>query len=210
MPVQDLPSPDPASDEPSPTPAAALDSAKAAASESFSSRLARLCHVAPESLRALPGPEVPVPYHQLLVHERDMTSTLEGFHRETLRLEVLHLERRGELLLRRVLLVGENSGLPRELGAIHIHLEHFESAPRAEILEARIPLGTILSRHRVPYQSRPSAFHVLSASQELVTLLPSTEEGRLLYGRSNRLLDPGSGLPLAEVLEILPPSKPQS
>lgn len=154
--------------------------------------------------RMLPGFLVPPPYQALLVHDQDMTSTLERFHRESLFLEPLSATSEEGLLQRNVLLVGESSGVPRELGAITIYVHRFAPEPAAEILESRKPLGAILTSHRIAYNSRPEEFLELEPTKEILTALRLEEASGVLYGRRNSLRLPGGEL-LADVLEILPP-----
>ena len=148
---------------------------------------------------------MPQPYRQLLVHERDMTSTLERFHGESLFLRPVERRREGEHLLRRVILMGSESGRPREFGAIRIDLAAFEPAAREEILASRRPLGAILALFEVPYTSRPRRFFRLESAAWLNELF-HLESSRALYGRQNILATP-SGRSLAEVVEILPPAR---
>lgn len=147
---------------------------------------------------------LPEPYRELLVHERDMTSTLERFHGEPLRLRLVERRRENDHLLRRVILIGENSGRAREFGAIRIDLGAFEPAAREMILASRRPLGSILARFDVPYRSRPRRFFRLESAQWLDRLF-HLDSSRELYGRQNLLAGP-SGQALAEVVEILPPA----
>lgn len=151
----------------------------------------------------LAGVALPEPYRRLLVHDRDMTSTLEGFFGERLVLRLLARRRAGEALFRRVALVGENTGRAVEYGAIKIHLNAFPREPRGEILEGRRPLGAILARHQVAYHSAPQAFLRLRAGGEIHDLF-GLESPAVLYGRQNTLRAPNGQL-LAEVIEILPP-----
>src|SRR5574341_1100338 len=81
----------------------------------------------------LTGEEVPEPYRRLLVHENDMTSTLETFHTATIHVHVLSRTRAGQQYFREVILETEHA-TPVELGAIKIHLDRFAPAARKEIL----------------------------------------------------------------------------
>lgn len=159
----------------------------------------RACEVETAATEAMPEP-----YRQLLVHESDMTSTLERFHGESLFLRPVERRQEGEHLLRRVILVGGDSGQPREFGAIRIDLAAFAPAARKEILASRRPLGAILALFEVPYASRPRRFFRLESAAWLNELF-QLESSRALYGRQNLLATP-SGRPLAEVVEILPPA----
>src|SRR5438309_1401373 len=52
----------------------------------------------------LKGEEVPEPYRQLLVHDRDMTPTLEAFHGDRIHLRVLERRIEEHALWRQVVL----------------------------------------------------------------------------------------------------------
>ncbi|MCP3963257.1 MAG: hypothetical protein GY719_35910 [bacterium] len=155
------------------------------------------------------GSRMPEPYRGLLVHERDMTSTLEVFHGELMTLRMLDKARIPDGLLRKVVLVGRRSGRPAEFGAIRIRLKTFSSEARWSILEGRLPLGAILERHSVAYTSRPRLFFRLESDARIERKLELTrsspDQPLTLYGRQNVLSDP-EGQTLAEVVEILPPS----
>lgn len=150
------------------------------------------------------GVGMPEPYRGLLVHEQDMTSTLEAFHGEPLELCRLESRRSDGALWRQVLLVGRSSGVIREAGAIRIDLSHFDAAARWEVLEGRKPLGAILGDHGLAYESRPRLYFAFDAVEQTDRLLGFEAQGRTLYGRQN-VLSTASGV-LAEVVEILPPA----
>lgn len=145
---------------------------------------------------------MPQPYRRLLVHESDMTSTLEAHHGEPIVLRQLARRHDGGSLLRQVLLLGSESGRIFEYGAIHIHLNRFASAARQEILEGQTPLGAVLAKNEVNYESRPQLFFGLTSDRHIDGWLELRNPTQL-YGRQNVLL--GSSGPLAEVVEILPP-----
>ena len=147
--------------------------------------------------------EVPAPYRQLLVHERDMTSTLEKFHQAKTHLRVLRTAVNGDTYEREVVLALDGSNQPVEFGALTVHLERLPAAARALVTEGRRPFGGILVAQGVKFTSRPKAFirlepdAVISQSLELKT--PAT-----LYGRCNALFDE-QGRVLADIVEVLPP-----
>lgn len=159
-----------------------------------------------QNAESLPGADMPLPYRDLLVHEQDMTSTLERFHGEPLGLRVLARQLRGEVLERRVVLVGKRSQRPVEVGAIRIYLAAFADLPRRAILDGLRPLGSILAHWAVPYLSRPQGFFRVQADAATAAALELAAGGSeaSLYGRRNELADPRGPL-LAEVVEILPP-----
>lgn len=150
------------------------------------------------------GADMPEPYRSLLVHELDMTSTLERFHGEEMELSRLESRRSDVALLRQVLLVGRRTGEVREAGAIRIDLGQFDTTARWEILEGSKPLGAILADHRIDYSSRPRLFFAFDADERTDRLLGLRAGAQTLYGRQN-VLSTASGV-LAEVVEILPPT----
>jgi chorismate-pyruvate lyase len=150
------------------------------------------------------GEAVTEPYKTLLVHERDMTSTLETFHQCGIHLRVVSREQCGEEYFREVVLALDNSEKPVEFGAIKIHLDRFPPDAREEILREQFPLGHLLKDFAIDYQSRPRAF-LRIASDRTINGLLGLSGAHLLYGRRNTLTNP-AGEPLAEIVEILPPA----
>jgi len=149
------------------------------------------------------GELVPEPYKTLLVHQNDMTPTLENFHGQSVHLRVLGRERRGNEYFREVVLHLEGTEQPVEFGAIKIHLDRFPQVVRRRILEEKWPLGHILKDFNIPHASSPSAF-LRVASDPLINSSLGLTGAQLLFGRRNTLLNPAKQ-PLAEIVEILPP-----
>jgi chorismate-pyruvate lyase len=153
----------------------------------------------------IPGDAVPEPYRSLLVHHDDMTPTLERFHGRDIHIDVLSRERDGEIYLREVVLLLDGTEQSVEFGAIKIDLALFPMTARDLILKERLPLGHILRECTVAHSSEPKAFLRVEADSFIQDAFglkgPAT-----LYGRRNTLLDP-QGRPLAEIVEILPPTK---
>jgi chorismate-pyruvate lyase len=149
------------------------------------------------------GEAVPQPYRQLLVHEDDMTPTLERHHGERIHLRVIGRQLNGDSLSRLVVLTLNDSLKPVEFGAIVIHLEHFPAEAREAILECRRPLGTILADYAVRHASRPRAFLRVS-SDPLIKGAMELTGAEPLYGRRNQLFTADDRV-LADVVEILPP-----
>ena len=146
---------------------------------------------------------MPEPYRSLLVHNGDMTSRLEHFHRSPMKLRILHIERTGNEYRREVLLCAQDSGLPVEYGAIEIHLEAFPEELREQIVEGRLPLGGLLNRAQFVYSSSPRAFLRLLPDLSLTRLF-GLENPSALHGRCNVLLGQ-SGAELAHIVEVLRP-----
>src|SRR6266849_6355499 len=135
-------------------------------------------------VREVVGSDIPEPCRQLLVHDRDMTPTLEAFHGERIHLRVLARRLDGDAYSRQVVLTLNGSGRPVEFGAIVIHLQHFPPAARETILEGRRPLGTILHDHRIAHQSRPLSF-IRVTSDSFMNEALHLSESQALYGRRN-------------------------
>jgi hypothetical protein len=149
------------------------------------------------------GADVPEPYRTLLVHDRDMTPTLEAYHAERIHLRTIGRRQDGDALSRLVVLTTTATARPVEFGAIVIHLEQFPPAAREVILGCRVPLGTVLAEFGIEHFSRPSAFLRVN-SDPLINGSLDTTGSDPLYGRCNVLRKP-DGQALADVIEILPP-----
>lgn len=154
-------------------------------------------------LKEIPGEAMPQPYRELLVHDRDMTSTLEAYLGSSLRVRVLEKHVEDSRLTRQVVLVTDPGSTVAEFGAIRINLDQFATAAREEILSCEQPLGTILLRHRIPFTCRPNAYFSFRGD-EIARHAFDLHEAHTLYGRHN-LLTTTEEKPLAEVVEILPP-----
>ena len=154
------------------------------------------------SVEEIDGEDVPEPYNWLLVHENDMTPTLEAFHAERIHLRVLERHLEGDALSRQVVLTSNESGWPVEFGAVVIHLQHFPEAARHEILECWTPLGTIMAIYDIDCASSPQAFIRVQADDVIMEAL-GLEEACELFGRRN-VIEDTDGNVLADIVEILP------
>lgn len=155
-------------------------------------------------LEQVDGEEVPQPYQGLLVHESDMTSTLEQFHGGPVELQVLSRKQEGLAYCREVVLRLSSTGQPVEFGAIKIDLDLFPQEARQRILEERWPLGRILKESGIEFASRPVAF-LRMASDPLINEVLQLSGAQVLFGRRNTLWNT-AGRSLAEIVEILPPA----
>ncbi len=152
-------------------------------------------------IELLDGEAMPEPHKSLLVHARDMTSTLEKFHGARCHLRTLQcLE--DETYTRLVVLELDGSAKNVEFGAITIHLQSFSEHARELILERVRPLGTILSDEKIAFVSCPQAYFRVTADEMICDAL-NVSGAPLLYGRSN-VLSNENGQALAEIVEILP------
>lgn len=154
-------------------------------------------------LEQLPGDQVPAPYHDLLVHRKDMTPVLESLCKQTISLRVLSKRIDQRILYREVALISQEDQRVAAFGAIRINLDQFDDEPKQLILACQHPLGSILQRYQMAHTSCPTAYFRLHADVAMKQALESRFEG-WLYGRHNHLANPQQQ-PLAEVVEILSP-----
>ncbi len=159
--------------------------------------------ISPPDFRWLEGSSMPQPFRDLLVHENDMTSTLEKYHQSPIGLEVLQVSHEEGDYVREVILNKRSTGEPVEYGAIDIVLDHFPLPEKQAIVSGNEPLGGIMNQMEHPYFSRPKGFFSL--------LAPRICQGRFrcgetqeLFGRYNQLLN-AKDETLASIIEILPP-----
>ncbi|MEM9480824.1 MAG: hypothetical protein AAGA58_14305 [Verrucomicrobiota bacterium] len=153
-------------------------------------------------IRFIDPAEMPDPQNGLLVHERDMTSTLSRFHESKISLEVKARELSENHLLREVILRRADDGAPVEYGAIGIRLEKFDGPIRDMIADGAAPLGELIEAHVVNYRSCPRGFFRVIADETIAKAL-DVAEGSELYGRSNELTD-RDGIAFADIVEVLP------
>lgn len=149
------------------------------------------------------GSEVPEPYRTLLVHDRDMTPTLEKHHGGDIHIEVWGRKRLGIEYFREVVLRMDADQRPVEFGANRINLDLFDKADHRLILDEYLPLGRILNQRGVPHQGGPIAY-LRVQSDELMGRAFGLRETTVLYGRRNTIRDPRGGA-LSDIVEILPP-----
>jgi len=150
------------------------------------------------------GSAMPEPYRSLLVHQTDMTSTLENYYKEKLRVEIVSRHTKGQEYFREVVLRLDKSSRRVEFGAIKIMLDLLPFEVRQEILRERQPLGRILTEAGVEFSSQPRAY-LRIASDDFINRTLDLKGPQFLYGRRNALVDPWNQ-PLAEIVEILPPA----
>jgi hypothetical protein len=154
----------------------------------------------PRIQQVAPG-AIPFPYCTLLVHENDMTLTLERHFGGPLVVRPLSTALTGSWYTRRVLLAQQYSGKPVEMGAIRINLDAFRPRTRRTILANEIPLGRLLRDDGVDFQSRPIAFFSLTPSAEMLGVF-WMREPRTLYGRRTEIFV--GDRRIGDIVEILP------
>lgn len=160
--------------------------------------------LAPFEMMMVTAELMPQPDRSLLVHDRDMTSTLTRFHGDELKLDVLDRRLHDDHLARHIVLRTLAEHRPVEYGAIRIRFDGLEDEVREKILAGQQPLGGILNDHHVGYASCPGGFFKIRATDLMVDVLELLEPA-WLYGRCN-CLSAADGKNIAEVVEILPPA----
>jgi hypothetical protein len=162
------------------------------------------CRIPADAFRPLVPASMPEPARCLLVHSNDMTSTLAAFHESPLRVEVLQRQREGELYLREVFLRTVPGDAIVEYGVIAIALDQFTAEQQQAVQAGQVPLGGLLHRFKIAFESAPIGFFSASGTALATTPL-ATPKTAICFGRFNRLTKP-TGEPLAWILEILPPT----
>lgn len=155
----------------------------------------------PPAAKAIAPDDIPQPYRSLLVHQRDMTLTLEAHFGGRVVLRPLSTFVNGPWYYRRVLLAQEYSGRPVEMGAIRIKLAALPRKVQAEIRRNRIPLGRILRDGGVDFTSMPREFFAVSPNPEMMGVF-WMREPRTLYGRRTEVLLDGRAI--GDIVEVLP------
>lgn len=155
------------------------------------------------TIELISGDEMPEPYRTLLVHDNDMTPTLEIFHGCDLHIEVWGRERQEHAYSREVVLRRDTDQRAVEFGANRIRLDLFDDETRRLILDEYLPLGHILAMKKVPHHGHPGAYLKVEAD-DLMKRAFGLRGDRVLYGRRNTLWNPRRQ-PLSEIVEILPP-----
>ena len=159
--------------------------------------------VALPRMEIIPGDAVPEPYRRLLVHERDMTSTLERFHNSEICIQALSSERRDGEYFREVILCRVSDDAPVEFGANCVNLDLFTPEARRMILQEKVPLGRILKDHAIENTIRVPCFFRVEPD-ELICRALKFAAPVTLYGRQAVLCN-SAGQRLSQVIEILPP-----
>jgi chorismate-pyruvate lyase len=151
------------------------------------------------------GEEVPEPYRSLLVHQNDMTPTLEKFHGANIHLRILSRGQRGDFYFRQVALHLDASEKPVEFGANKVSLLLFPPKARQLILEEHLPLGRILKECDIGHRTQAKAFFKVEPDGFIRGIL-GVDGPATLYGRRATIFD-NQNRPLSEIVEILPPTE---
>ena len=130
--------------------------------------------------------EIPEPCRSILVHDVDMTPTIESAFGESVDLKVLKHSLRGNVFSREIALTLRQRGVAVVFGAIKIYLDYFPDKARSLVLEMKQPLGTILASERVAHSSHPAGYFRVTADG-LINRALNLNDSAILYGRRNVL-----------------------
>jgi hypothetical protein len=159
------------------------------------------CGVAPPVARRIAPHRLPEVAAALLVHEDEMTQTLERHVGDRLLIRVLATMRRGGSYFRRALLAEETTVKPVAMGAVRLTLGALNVRTRARILREREPLGRVLREGGMTCRSLPTAFFTLVPNAELMAAF-GMRRPEALYGRRTRLMQGNTRI--GDIVEILP------
>lgn len=148
---------------------------------------------------------MPEPYKELLVHNRNMTSTLEAYHGGTIYIERLNVFSDDEETTREVILRRDGDGKPLEYGAARMFRHTLTPEALFLIDDGRLPLGTILRVCDCEHTVQPSGFFKIRSTAFFANAFDAAAVSHF-YGRRNALVGLDGSL-IAEVCEILPPEK---
>ena len=157
--------------------------------------------IASPAAKEMSPADIPPPYDGLLVHENDMTSTLERHSGGRVAVRVLSTAFKGQWYFRRVLLVQKSSGRPLAMAAVRIRFTVLGVKYRAQVLREQEPLGRILRDAGVNFRSRPTGFFEVTPNAEMMGVFWMSEP-RPLYGRRTHVTLAGARI--GDVVEILP------
>ena len=164
-------------------------------------RVYRHAGLEPPEARAIAADALPEPQRTLLVHDSDMTQTLERHIGEPVVIRPLSTALRGRWYVRRVLLARASSGRPVEMGTIRIAVDVFSARIRTQILRGEAPLGRIVREAGLDYKSRPLRFLAITPNPEMLGVFWMPEPVTL-YGRQTVVML--NGAKIGQVLEVLP------
>lgn len=150
---------------------------------------------------AIAPDDIPLPYRSLLVHNIDMTLTLERHFGGRVTLRPLATFTSGPWYFRRVLLAQEYTGRPVEMGAIRIKVGAFPERIQKQILKNDVPLGRLLRDGGVKYESRPQTFLAVTPNSEMMGVF-WMREPKTLYGRRTEMIR--DGVKIGDIVEVLP------
>jgi chorismate-pyruvate lyase len=156
----------------------------------------------PPVARIISAAEVPAACAALLVHDNEMTRTLECHFAGSMSLRISWSRLDEPWFTRRVLLIHQASQRVVEIGAICLRLDAFDVPTRARIESGSAPLGRILREAMIAYTSEGRAYFATTPNADMLRAF-SLSEPTTLYGRRRTIVLHGEKI--GDVAEVLPP-----
>ncbi len=150
----------------------------------------------------VPGPEVPPPYHDLLVHDHHMTVTVEAYHHDQVYTRILERIQAEEWYARMILLCLESTDEVVQFGIVRIYYSYLSPQVRTEILAGGVPLGRILIQHNVLRRIEPTGYLRIVTGPSMTRWF-ELDRPRTTYGRLGLIYCDEQ--PAVELLEIVTP-----
>jgi len=145
--------------------------------------------------------DVPEPFHQLLVHDRHMTTSMEAYHNARVTVRVLQSQQKESWYSRQILLLTIGAKKVVQGGIVRIHLSMLDPAVQAAILQQDTPLGHILIEHDVLRHIEVTHYLKLEPGAALGNW-PGFADDRAAYGRLGILYCDLQ--PAIELFEVVP------
>jgi hypothetical protein len=150
----------------------------------------------------IPAEQIPLPYHDLLVHEHHMTVTVEAHHGSLVDVKVLDRKRNGDSYARKILLALQSNGKIVQFGLVRIWLNYCSPEVADRIVSESTPLGRILIEHGVLRRIEPTQYVRVTPGPDMMKWFgletPTPAYGRLAIIHCD-------GKPAIELLEIVTP-----
>lgn len=154
-------------------------------------------------MEVIPASEVPLPYHQLLVHNGHMTATLEAYHQCRLALGVRKVRHEGHDYSRKLVLRAGENGAVVMAGVMRIQLQVCGEKVSHEIVAGETPLGRILIENDVLRWIETEAYVSVTMNSQLRSMFEVDDRYNKTYGRIARIICDHE--PAVELLEIVAP-----
>lgn len=152
----------------------------------------------------IPGPEVPEPSKQLLVHEHHMTVTVEAFHKSLVDVTVLQKKVTPTHYAREILLSRQSDGHVVQYGIVRLNLSYLSPEVQKRIVGEGTPLGRILIEHDVLRSIHLTALWKVTPGEALAKALRLPyPNSPVVYGRTAMIYC--NNEPAIELLEIVTP-----
>ena len=148
--------------------------------------------------------DLPKGVDDLLDHEDSMTRVLADSWGQDIRLTVLAKQHYGSHFIRKVSLSPENAAAASAMAIIRINLKGLSETVRKDVIEGRLPFGTVMTQHGVAWRRAPASFFSIQVDDEMKRDFKDDTLPSLLFGRHN-VLTHGDGSPMADVIEIVRP-----